>query len=52
VVSVDGVLVSLRVQRATTTAVVTRLLSELAIDDVAIADEPIEDVIRAVFAGA
>ena len=52
VVEVDGLLASLRVQRATTTAVVTRLLSELAVDDVAIADEPIEDVIRAVFAGA
>jgi ABC-2 type transport system ATP-binding protein len=52
VVDVDGVLVSLRVSRATATAVVTRLLSELDVDDVAIADEPIEDVIRAVFAGA
>jgi ABC-2 type transport system ATP-binding protein len=51
-VDVDGVLVSLRVSRATTTAVVTRLLSELDVEDVAIADEPIEDVIRAVFAGA
>jgi len=49
IVSVDGVLVSLRVPRGSTTAVVTRLLSELTIDDVAIADEPIEDVIRAVF---
>jgi ABC-2 type transport system ATP-binding protein len=52
IVAVDGVLASLRVPRATTTAVVTRLLSELAVDDVAIADEPIEDVIRAVFSGA
>jgi ABC-2 type transport system ATP-binding protein len=52
IVSVDGVLVSLRVPRATATAIVTRLLTELAVDDVAIADEPIEDVIRAVFAGA
>ncbi len=52
VVDVNGVLVSLRVPRTSTTAVVTRLLSELAVDDVAIADEPIEDVIRAVFAGA
>jgi ABC-2 type transport system ATP-binding protein len=51
IVSVDGVLVSLRVPRATTSAVITRLLSELAVDDVAIADEPIENVIRAVFAG-
>jgi ABC-2 type transport system ATP-binding protein len=52
VVDVDGVLVSLRVPRANTTAVVTRLLSELTVDDVAIADEPIEDVIRAVFSNA
>ena len=52
VVGADGVIVSVRVPRATTTAVVTRMLSELALDDVAIEDEPIEDVIRAVFAGA
>ncbi len=52
VVSVDGVLVSLRVVRDATTAVVARLLAELSVDDVAIEDEPIEDVIRAVFAGA
>ena len=51
IVGVDGVLVSLRVQRATATAIVTRVLAELAVEDVSIADEPIEDVIRAVFAG-
>jgi ABC-2 type transport system ATP-binding protein len=50
--AVDGVVVSLRVPRSTATATMTRVLSEFAVDDVAIADEPIEDVIRAVFAGA
>jgi ABC-2 type transport system ATP-binding protein len=52
VIDLDGMLASLRVPRASATAVVTRLLTELAVEDVAIADEPIEDVIRAVFAGA
>jgi ABC-2 type transport system ATP-binding protein len=52
VVGIEGVIVSIRVARATATAVVARALAELAVDDVAIADEPIEDVIRAVFAGA
>jgi ABC-2 type transport system ATP-binding protein len=52
VVATDGVIVSLRVPRANATAIVTRVLLELAVDDVAISDEPIEDVIRAVFAGA
>ena len=51
IVGVDGVLVSLRVLRATATAIVTRVLAELSVEDVSIADEPIEDVIRAVFAG-
>ncbi len=52
VVAVDGVLASLRVAREATTSVVSRLLADLTVDDVAIEDEPIEDVIRAVFAGA
>jgi ABC-2 type transport system ATP-binding protein len=50
VISVDGVLVSLRVRREHSTAVVTRILADLDVDDVSIEDEPIEDVIRAVFA--
>jgi ABC-2 type transport system ATP-binding protein len=52
VLELDGVLVSLRVPRDETTAAVSRLLAELTVDDVAIEDEPIEDVIRAVFADA
>jgi len=51
VVAIDGVIASLRVAREATTAVVSRLLADLTVDDVAIEDEPIEDVIRTVFAG-
>jgi ABC-2 type transport system ATP-binding protein len=52
VVDLDGVMLALRVPRESTTATVSRLLAELDVDDVAIEDEPIEDVIRAVFADA
>lgn len=52
VIEVDGVRASLRVHREATTPTVSRLLAELDVDDVAIEDEPIEDVIRAVFADA
>ncbi len=49
--SVEGAVVTLRVPRAETTAVAGRLLADLPVVDVGIEDLPIEDVIRAVFAG-
>lgn len=52
VVEVDGAVVTLQVARAGTAALAARLLSELVVEDVSIEDPPIEDVIRAVFAGA
>ncbi len=52
VVDVDGVVASLRVRRESTTTIVSQLLADLDVDDVAIEDEPIENVIRAVFADA
>ena len=52
VLSVDGAVVTLRVPRAETTAVAARLLAALPVEDVAIEDPPVEEIIRAVFAGA
>lgn len=51
VAEADGAVVTLRVPRADTTAVATRLLADLPVLDVAIGDPPVEEVIRAVFAG-
>ncbi|MCY7399867.1 MAG: ATP-binding cassette domain-containing protein [Nocardioides sp.] len=51
VVDVDGVVATLEVPRARTAEVTARLLAEHPVDDVAIDDPPVEDVIRAVFAG-
>ena len=52
VVHVDGAAVTLEVLRADTAALATRLLVDLPVEDVAIEDPPVEDVVRAVFAGA
>ena len=52
VVSVDGAQATLRVPRADTAAVAGRLLVDLPVVDVSIEDPPVEDVVRAVFAGA
>ncbi len=49
--SVDGAVATLRVSLDRTTEVVSRLLADLDVDDVAIDDPPIEEIIRAVFAG-
>jgi len=49
---VEGAKVTLRVPRAETAAVAARLLADLAVVDVSIADPPVEEVVRAVFAGA
>ena len=49
---VEGAMVTLRVPRAETAAVAARLLADLAVVDVSIADPPVEEVVRAVFAGA
>jgi ABC-2 type transport system ATP-binding protein len=48
--SLDGLTASLRVPRARTKEIAARLLSELPVEDIAIEDPPIEDVIRQVFA--
>lgn len=50
VVDVDGPSVTLEVPRAGTAAVASRLLARLPVEDVAVEDPPLEDVIRAVFA--
>lgn len=52
VVSIDGPVITLRVPRGETAAVAAQLLAALPVEDVAIAEPDIEDVIRAVFAGA
>jgi ABC-2 type transport system ATP-binding protein len=49
VVATDGSVVSLRVPRERTAQVATRLLADLPVDDVAIEDPPVEDVLRTVF---
>ncbi|MFJ8579554.1 ATP-binding cassette domain-containing protein [Micromonospora sp. NPDC093277] len=50
--SVDGAVVTLKVPRAETATVAARLLATLPVEDVAIEDPPVEDIIRAVFAHA
>ena len=50
--SLDGATATLRVPRADTAAVAARLLADLPIADVSIEDPPVEEVVRAVFAGA
>ncbi|GHJ53094.1 ABC transporter [Nonomuraea sp. TT08I-71] len=50
--AVDGAVVTLTVPRADTAAVAARLLTTLPVEDVAIEDPPVEDIIRAVFAHA
>ncbi|MFC7545921.1 ATP-binding cassette domain-containing protein [Plantactinospora sp. GCM10030261] len=52
VLSVDGAVVTLRVPRAETTTLAARLLTALPVDDVAIEEPPVEDIIRQVFAHA
>ncbi|MEU5940438.1 ATP-binding cassette domain-containing protein [Micromonospora sp. NPDC047548] len=50
--SIDGAVVTLTVPRAETAAVAARLLTTLPVEDVAIEDPPVEDIVRAVFAHA
>ncbi len=50
--SVDGAVVTLAVPRAETAAIAARLLTSLPVEDVAIEDPPVEEIIRAVFAHA
>ena len=50
--AVDGAKATLRVPRTATVSVAARLLADLPVADVSIEDPPIEDVVRAVFAGA
>ena len=50
--SVDGARATLRVPRAETAATAARLLADLPVADVSIEDPPVEEVVRAVFAGA
>jgi ABC-2 type transport system ATP-binding protein len=52
VVDSDGAVVTLRVPRAETATVATRLLTDLPVEDVSIEDPPVEDIIREVFARA
>ncbi|MFB9236811.1 ATP-binding cassette domain-containing protein [Plantactinospora siamensis] len=49
---VDGAMVTLQVPRADTAAVAARLLADLPVEDVAIEDPPVEQIIQAVFAHA
>ncbi|MDG6103968.1 ATP-binding cassette domain-containing protein [Dactylosporangium aurantiacum] len=49
---VDGAVVTLMVPRTETAAIAARLLTTLPVEDVAIEDPPVEDIIRAVFADA
>lgn len=49
VVSVDGGRVMLRVPKEKTSAVTSRLLNDLAVDDLTVETAPIEDVIESVF---
>jgi ABC-2 type transport system ATP-binding protein len=50
--SVDGAVAALRVPRAETAALAARLLTTLPVEDVAIEEPPVEEIIRAVFANA
>ena len=49
VVATDGAVTTLRVARERTAEVATRLLADLPVDDVAIEDPPVDDVLRTVF---
>ncbi len=51
VVEGDGAVITFGVDRAATAEVAARLLTDFAVDDVSIEDPPVEDVVRAVFAG-
>jgi len=50
VISTDGARVVMRVPREKTSAVTTRLLNDLSVDDLTVEAAPIEDVIESVFA--
>jgi ABC-2 type transport system ATP-binding protein len=50
VVAVDGSRVTLRVPKEKTSAVTSRLLNDLAVEDLTVEAAPIEDVIESVFA--
>ena len=52
IVACDAAKVTARVPRGLTTRVTARLLAEHQVEDIAIEDPPIEDVIRAVYADA
>lgn len=52
VAQVDGVTASLRVPRAATKETAARMLAELAVEDIAIEEPEIEEVIRQVFAAS
>ena len=49
VVSIDGSRVTLRVPKANTSAVTSRLLNDLSVEDLTVEAAPIEDVIESVF---
>jgi ABC-2 type transport system ATP-binding protein len=49
VVAQDGASVTLEVPRERSVDVATRVLADLDVEDLAIEDPPIEDVVRAVF---
>ncbi len=51
VIDADGVVATIEVPRSRTAEVMAQLLAQYPVDDVAIDDPPVEDVIRAVFAG-
>ncbi|MEK6751980.1 MAG: ATP-binding cassette domain-containing protein [Chloroflexota bacterium] len=50
VVSIDGSRVTLRVPKEKTSAITSRLLNDLAVEDLTVEAAPIEDVIESVFA--
>jgi ABC-2 type transport system ATP-binding protein len=50
--SIDGATARLKVPRAETATVAARLLTTFPVEDVAIEDPPVEDIIRAVFENA
>lgn len=50
VVSIDGSRVTMRVPKEKTSAVTSRLLNDLSVDDLTVEAAPIEDVIESVFA--
>ena len=50
IVSTDGGRMVLRVPKEKTSAITTRLLNDLAVEDLTVEAAPIEDVIESVFA--